>query len=184
MSDTKDKIVELADHLVRTKGFNAFSYKNIADPMEIRNAAIHYHFPAKADLGISVIENEMERFRENAEKWRKLPEDKQLAKLVDVFHRYGNHGFICLMGSLAPDFETFSDPMKAKVQEMGNDLLNWITTCMENGRAKKLLQFEGEAFDRALLFITNLQSSLILSRVLGPSVFSRISNRILKDLKP
>lgn len=184
MSDTKAKIVTMADHLVRTKGFNAFSYKDIADPMEIKNAAIHYHFPAKADLGIGVIEHEMERFRENAEKWRKLPEDKQLAKFVDVFHRNGNQGFICLMGSLAPDFETFADPMKAKVQEMGNDLLHWLTTCMETGRTKKLLRFEGEAFDRALLFITNLQSSLILSRVLGPSVFTRTSHRILKDLKP
>lgn len=184
MSDTKAKIVTMADHLVRTRGFNAFSYKDIADPMEIKNAAIHYHFPAKADLGISVIENEMLKFRENAEKWRKLPEDKQLARLVEVFHRNGNQGFICLVGSLAPDFETFEEPMKAKVQEMSNDLLNWITTCMENGRAKKLLQFEGEAFDRALLFVTNLQSSLILSRVLGLSVFTRISNRILKDLKP
>lgn len=184
MSDTKDKIVTLADHLVRTKGFNAFSYKDIADPMEIKNAAIHYHFPAKADLGISVIDHDMEKFRESAEKWKKLPEDKQLAKLVDVFHRHGTNGFICLMGSLAPDFETFTDPMKAKVQEMGNTILNWVTTCLENGREHQRFHFEGEAFDRALLIITNLQSSLILSRVLGPSVFNRVSNRILKDLKP
>jgi AcrR family transcriptional regulator len=183
MSDTKDKIVALADHLVRTKGFNAFSYKDIADPMDIKNAAIHYHFPAKADLGISVIDHEIEKFRENAEKWRKLPEDKQLSKLVDVFHRCGNHGFICLMGSLAPDFETFTDPMKTKVQEMGNDILNWLTALLESGREKKLFHFEGEAYDRALILITNLQSSLILSRVLGPSVFNRVSNRIIKDLK-
>lgn len=184
MSDTKDKIVTLADHLVRTKGFNAFSYKDIADPMEIKNAAIHYHFPAKADLGISVIDSEIAKFMESAEKWRKLPEDKQLAKLVDVFHRHGTNGFICLMGSLAPDFETFTDPMKEKVQEMGNVIVNWITACLENGRAHQRFHFEGEAYDRALLIITNLQSSLILSRVLGPSVFNRVSNRILKDLKP
>ncbi|MRG48469.1 TetR family transcriptional regulator [Chitinophaga sp. SYP-B3965] len=184
MSDTKDKIVTLADHLVRTKGFNAFSYKDIADPMEIKNAAIHYHFPAKADLGICVIDNEIDKFRESVEKWRKLPEDKQLTKLVEVFHRHGTNGFICLMGSLAPDFETFTDPMKAKVQEMGNVIVSWITGCLENGRAGKRFHFEGEAYDRALLIITNLQSSLILSRVLGPSVFNRVSNRILKDLKP
>ncbi|SIN65086.1 TetR/AcrR family transcriptional regulator [Chitinophaga niabensis] len=184
MSDTKDKIVEMADHLVRTKGFNAFSYKDIADPMEIKNAAIHYHFPAKSDLGIGVIEAEIKKFRENVEKWRKLPEDRQLAKLVDVFHRYGTNGFICLMGSLATDFETFTDPMKAKVQEMGTDIVNWLSACLENGRAGGRFHFEGEAYDRALLLITNLQSSLILSRVLGPSVFNRVSNRILKDLKP
>ena len=184
MSDTKDKIVTMADHLIRTQGFNAFSYKDIADPMEIKNAAIHYHFPAKSDLGIGVIDVEIKKFREFAEKWRKLPEDKQVAKLVEVFHRHGTNGFICLMGSLAPDFETFTEPMKAKVQEMGSDIVNWLTTCLENGRANRRFHFEGEAYDRALLLITNLQSSLILSRVLGPSVFNRVSNRILKDLKP
>jgi len=184
MSDTKDKIVSMADHLIRTQGFNAFSYKDIADPMEIKNAAIHYYFPAKSDLGVSVIETEMKKFREFAEKCKKLPEDKQLAKWVEVFHRHGTNGFICLMGSLAPDFETFTAPMKAKVQEMGNDIVNWLTACLENGKANGRFYFEGEAADRALLLITNLQSSLILSRVLGPSVFNRVSNRILKDLKP
>lgn len=184
MSHTKDKIVAMADHLIRTQGFNAFSYKDIADPMEIKNAAIHYHFPAKSDLGIGVIEQEIKKFREFAEKCRKLPEDKQLAKLVEVFHRHGANGFICLMGSLAPDFETFTDPMKVKVQEMGTDIVNWLCATLEQGKANGRFYFEGEAYDRALLLITNLQSSLILSRVLGPSVFNRVSNRILKDLKP
>ena len=155
----------------------------MSDPLEIRNAAVHYHFPAKSDLGTEVIGCELEKFAENVEKWKGLPEDKQIMKLVEVFQKHNKNGMVCLMGSLAPDFETLSAPMQKKLQQMGNEMLDWLAEKLEKGRRKKLLRFEGHAYDRALLIMTNLQSSLLLSRVLGPSVFNRISERVLKDLK-
>lgn len=182
MSDTKEKIVALADQLVRTKGYNAFSYKDISEPLSIKNAAIHYHFPAKGDLGIGVIEREIKKFNTNTNKWKHLPEDEQLNHLFEVFNTSSKKGVICLMGSLTPDYDTLPEAMQEKVQEMGNGILNWLSNCLENGRSKHLLHFEGAAYDRALLVISNLQSSLLLSRVLGRKTFTRISNQLLKDL--
>ncbi|HEU4554463.1 MAG TPA: TetR/AcrR family transcriptional regulator, partial [Chitinophaga sp.] len=71
--NTREKIIELADHLIRTKGFNAFSYADISAPLAIKNAAVHYHFPTKADLGISVIERELQGMALQQRKWDKLP---------------------------------------------------------------------------------------------------------------
>src|SRR5262245_30222465 len=106
MSETKDKIVELADHLLRVKEFNAFSYKDISDPLSLKNAAIHYHFPAKADLGVGVIDHELNKFAGQTKRWQSLPEDEQLEKLIGVFRKHCQDKNICLMGSLASDFET------------------------------------------------------------------------------
>lgn len=182
MTDTKDKIVALADQLIRTRGFNAFSYRDIAAPMEIKNAAVHYYFPTKTDLGISVVAYEMERFAANREKWAALPENEQLLLLFDSFRKKSRQGFICLMGSLSPDFDTLPAPMQQKVQEMCGEILQWTAGCLESGRNKKLFRFQGDAYDRALLVVSNLLSSLLLSRVLGPKVFTRMSNQLLKDL--
>lgn len=182
MAGTKDKIVSMADRLVRTKGFNAFSYKDISAPLDIKNAAVHYHFPAKADLGIEVVAHEIALFTGNIGKWVNLPEDEQLSQLFNVFRRYNSEGNICLMGSLATDFETLSPDMQAKVQEMGSIILQWLTNCLEQGRKNKRLHFKGDADARALIIISNLQSSLLLSRVMGPSAFHRIADQLLEDL--
>jgi len=51
LSDTAERILDIAQDLIQRRGFNAFSYHDIAAPMGIRKASIHYHFPSKADLG-------------------------------------------------------------------------------------------------------------------------------------
>lgn len=183
MSDTKDKIISLADKLIRVKGFNAFSYKDIADPLQVKNAAVHYHFPAKADLGIGVLDKEMQSFTANTEKWKKLPADEQLAKLFEVFRRHCRAGNVCLMGSLAPDYETLAPDMQEKVWQMAQDIVTWVTACLEQGRKDKRFHFKGDAGDRALMVISNLQSSLLMARVMGAAVFDKISHQLLEDLR-
>lgn len=182
MSETKDKIVALADRLVRTKGFNAFSYKDISGPLEIKNAAVHYHFPAKADLGVEIVDQDITKFITQTTRWKNLPEEEQLVKLTEVFRRHSKEGRICLMGSLAPDFDTLEPAMQAKVQEMGSGILSWLTNCLEAGRKKKRIHFKGAANTRALIIISNLQASLLLSRVMGPSAFRDIAEQLMDDL--
>ncbi|PSL43819.1 TetR family transcriptional regulator [Chitinophaga niastensis] len=172
----------MADRLVRTKGFNAFSYKDIAAPLDVKNAAIHYHFPAKSDLGIGVIDNEITKFAASTAKWKKLPEDEQLVKLFDVFRKHNHAGNICLMGSLATDYETLSPEMQQRVHQMGSSILQWLTNCLEQGRKNKRIHFKGTAEARALMIMSNLQSSLLLSRVLGPAAFKKIAAQLLADL--
>jgi len=182
MQDTKDRIITLADQLIRTKGYNAFSYKDISDPLEIKNAAIHYHFPAKTDLGIAVVDLEMARFREMAAKWASMPEDKQLKQLFETFNKKYKQGLICLMGSLSPDYETLPETLQEKVTGMSSTFLDWTAACLENGRKKALFRFDGDPYDRSLLVMSNLLASLLLSRVMGAKVFSRMTSQLLKDL--
>ena len=182
MQDTKDRIIALADQLIRTRGYNAFSYKDISDPLEIKNAAIHYHFPTKTDLGIAVIDLETERFKEQTTKWSSMPEDKQLKHLFDTFGRKHKQGLVCLMGTLSPDYITFPESLQEKVTGMSMDFANWTAQCLESGRQKGFFQFDGEAYDRALLVLSNLLASLLMSRVMGPKTFGKISGQLYKDL--
>ena len=65
MLPTRKKIVVIADQLIRNKGYNAFSYADIASKLNIKNAAIHYHFQSKAVLGKAVISASREKFMKN-----------------------------------------------------------------------------------------------------------------------
>jgi len=55
MDDTKNKIMDLAENLLLSRGYNGFSYKDISLALGIKNATVHYHYPAKKDLGVAVI---------------------------------------------------------------------------------------------------------------------------------
>src|SRR5882672_12243087 len=61
-SDTGEQILDLAEALIQTRGYSAFSYQDISDALGIRKASIHYHFPSKTDLGIAVVDRYVERF--------------------------------------------------------------------------------------------------------------------------
>ena len=62
-NDTGKKIIDLGELFLLRQGYNGFSYADIAVSLGIKNAAIHYHFPSKCDLGLAVIERARGRFQ-------------------------------------------------------------------------------------------------------------------------
>ena len=183
MSDTREHIIGLADELIRKRGFNAFSYNDIAVPLAVRNAAIHYYFPSKSDLGEAVIDLELRKVEEYRRDSERLTGEEQLKLLVGIFRRNNKLRMICLMGSLTPDYDTFEVPMRRKVKEMCLAVLDWVAGSLEKARDEGKLQFEGAAGDRALLVISTLLSSLLLSRVLGTNIFERMLDQLLQDMR-
>src|SRR5207302_9005414 len=60
--DTAQRILDVAERLVQTRGFNSFSYADIAAELGITKASLHYHFQGKAELGQALITRYAERF--------------------------------------------------------------------------------------------------------------------------
>jgi TetR/AcrR family transcriptional regulator, transcriptional repressor for nem operon len=62
--DTRTALLDAAEYAARARGFDGFSYADLAEVVGIRKASIHYHFPAKADLALALIERYAVRFFE------------------------------------------------------------------------------------------------------------------------
>ena len=60
--DSAQRILDVAERLVQTRGFNGFSYADIAEALHVTKASLHYHFPAKSDLGRQLIERYERKF--------------------------------------------------------------------------------------------------------------------------
>lgn len=179
----RGQIIYLADRLIRRKGYNAFSYADIAGVMEIRNAAIHYYFPTKSELGQAVIEKELERLRQHRLRVEEGSGEEQFRSLVSVFYRNSQLNNICLMGSLLPDFTTFDPDMQKAVGRMCDIILEWMTGSLDKARKERKVRFEGEPSDRAALVVSTLLTALLLARARGESVFFQMVDRLLADLK-
>jgi len=182
MSATRDHIIRLADSLIRQRGFNAFSYADIAVVLDIRNAAIHYHFPSKSLLGQAVIGEELRRLEGYRQAHPGLGGDVQIRHLVGVFFRNSQRNAVCLMGALTPEFATFDAGMQSMVQRLCVAIREWVGDCLEDARNSGWMRFGGLAMDRAALVVSTLLSSLLLSRVEGAGLFRRMVDRLLEDL--
>src|SRR5438309_10075589 len=62
--DTASAILDAAERLVQSRGFNAFSYAHVAAALGITKPALHYHFAGKAELGEALLARYAARFGE------------------------------------------------------------------------------------------------------------------------
>ncbi|WP_430613779.1 TetR/AcrR family transcriptional regulator [Flavobacterium sp. JP2137] len=181
MRDTKQEIVKLADRHIRSRGFNAFSYTDISKVLAIKNAAIHYYFPSKFDLGVAVIEKTIDTFEWSSQRWSELDYAAQLEQYMEVYDRSKAENCVCLMGALAPAYDTLSAEMQQALRLLGQTLLAWLTRLLEAGRNAGVFTFKGAARDQAYVFQSALLASLLLDKVLQENVCATIKAGILNN---
>src|SRR5271168_3279858 len=59
---TRSRILDVGERLVQIRGFNGFSYADVAAELSVTKASLHYYFPGKADLAEAIITRYAERF--------------------------------------------------------------------------------------------------------------------------
>src|SRR5208282_4584630 len=117
-SETSNRILDVAEGLVQTCGFNAFSYADIADALHVTKASLHYHFPTKAKLGERLIERYRTSFLaalDRIDASRSSARTK-LRAYAGIYMDVLEHDRMCLCGMLAADYATLPKPMRDGVQ--------------------------------------------------------------------
>lgn len=186
MSITREKILELGENLIRTKGYNAFSYQDISSELGIKNAAVHYYFPSKENLGTSIVKTNIQRFEEMVDDMhsRGFNEWQQLEAFIKIYIKSHREQKKCLVGSLGPDYETLSNSTKLELKRMVELILKWITELLEKGKAKKIFVFNDEPESKALAIFSSLVASLQLAMIIDKIDYKSFHQTILEDLKP
>lgn len=185
--DTRTRILDLAEQLLLSRGFNAFSYQHIARELGVKPAAIHYHYPSKDDLGTTIIKRQRGRLR----KWSELPELGALApraQLEQLFSVYLGHlrqeQRVCLFGSLAAEFRTLPAVMQQELRLFTTELTGWLAGVLVAGRATGTITFQGSPAAKAALVLTSLAGALQVARVHDESHFHLILNQLRSELLP
>src|SRR3954468_24431978 len=87
--DAAARILDSAERLVQRRGFNGFSYADVAAELSITKASLHYHFPSKGTLGEALIVRYGERFAAALAAIDAAPGDTH-AKLLAYADLYAN----------------------------------------------------------------------------------------------
>lgn len=179
MNDTRSEIIRLANELIRSVGYNAFSYADISKQLNIKNAAVHYYFPSKSDLGIAVIKESHSLFLEKVETWSKLNYKQQYKKYITMHDSFVKTHWTCIVGSLAPSFDTLPENMQKELQKLVNTILNWLTELLTKGKETKVFDFKEAPRTRANMTHSTLLSSLQMNKVLRNDIYKSIQEGLL-----
>ncbi len=185
-TDTADRILDLAEGLVQTRGFNGFSYADIASALGVTKASLHYHFPTKADLGRRLIERYSEAFATALATIdeRGIDACEKLRTYTAIYAGVLGNERMCLCGMLAADYTTLPDPMKAAVTRFFAANEQWLATVLDQGREAGELHFAGSALEVARLLVGALEGAMLVARSFGEvSRFQSIADRLLADLE-
>jgi TetR/AcrR family transcriptional repressor of nem operon len=164
-TDTSSRILDVAEQLVQRRGFNAFSFQDVADTLGIRKASLHYHFAGKADLGVALAARYGER---GLTALGEPTGDGHRAKL-DLFFRpflsiASQPESQCLIGVLAAEMGSLPEPMRAEVSRFILALETWLARLLEDGRAKGAFSFAGDAAPLAATMFAALEGGLVTAR--------------------
>ena len=99
------RILDVAEQLAQTRGFNGFSYADVAQKLQLTKASLHYHFPSKGDLGRALIERYHLVFGAALDDIdRQVPAaDEKLRRYVGLYDSVMSKNRMCLCGMLAAE---------------------------------------------------------------------------------
>lgn len=167
--DTASRILDVAERLVQERGFNGFSYADVAQEVRVTKASLHYHFAGKAELGEALVTRYARRF---AAALAEL--DASGADALEKLHAYARlYGDVlrtkrmCLCGMLAAEYGTLPKPMQEAVLRFFDDNEAWLERVLEAGRGAGTLEFAGSAREAARLIVSALEGAMLVARPFG-----------------
>ena len=184
-ANTQRAILDLAESLLQNKGFNGFSYANIAAELKVKNAAIHYHFPKKEALACAVIQRYRDRFKLwiNNARIKDLPPQEKLDWFFSIYTTTrADNGKVCLAGSLETEFNSLPASLREQTEALTRELLAWLQATLSEGKVTGVFHFNGDPASKAALILSSLQGALQMARALGTNKFHAVVQQHKQDL--
>lgn len=181
-ASTADRILDAAEALAQTRGFNGFSYAHVAEQLNITKASLHYHFRSKAQLGEALIARYAERFARALEKIDDGKADAcdKLAAYAALYSGVLDGGRMCLCGMLAAEYETLPESMGDAIVRFFDTNHAWLTQVLAQGRVDGTLEFDGDPGEGAQVILGGLEGALLVARPYGdPARFDTAARRLL-----
>ena len=183
---TRDLILDSAQALAQTLGFNGFSYADIAAELDIKKASIHYHFPSKQNLEAELLERYRAGF---AAELRRI--DSRANSNEDRLQRYAGlyedtlaQNRVCLAGMMASDAGALPEQLAPAISHFFEEHIDWLTAVVRAGKDAGEFSKQGAAGDQASALLAAFQGGLMLASAMAdPGVFNRLRTAAIKGLK-
>ncbi len=183
--NTAQQILDVAQSMVRNRGYSAFSYADIAKEIGIRKASIHYHFPSKEDLVKELVKGYRDILVRKCQiiERQKITPQEQLRKFVSLYRDGLQENQICLCGMLTADFVVLNSEIQAELKTFFSVTESWLSELLKRGSEAKAWKCTQSYESEAKSIIAMLQGAQLLARAADNSTetFDNLTEGFLKD---
>lgn len=167
LSQTAQRVVDVAEGLVQQLGYNGFSYDDVAKSIGIKKPSIHHHFPTKAELVAVVAQRYTHRFRQSL-----LDIDGQHVKVVERLTSYADlfeEAFqkdrgLCVCGMLGAEADALPALVMAEVQRFFDLNMDWLTRTIAQGQRDEQLLRNVKAESLSEAYLCALEGAMVVGR--------------------
>jgi TetR/AcrR family transcriptional repressor of nem operon len=180
------EILDSAERQARRRGYNGFSFRDLAADVGIKSASVHYHFPTKAELGAAVAQRYSERFMAHLGDPAdpEVAPDALLERYVAAFRRaLVRDRQMCLCGLLGAEVESLPPKVAAEVRRFFEQNVAWLAAVLS--RPNRGAPGNEPAEARALAILALLEGALVVARTLKrDAVFDQIAGTVTSFAAP
>ena len=165
LNKTAHKILDAAEHYTQTQGFNDFSYKDLQRDVGVKTSTIHYYFPTKQDLAVTLVTRYIQNFQKKLQQLNQSETSgiEKLAGLGDIFLQVAKDNKFCLCGMLTSDMLSLPQEGISELSRFYSEVEHWIVAAIEQiqqqGIAPNL-----DAQQAASHYLASLEGGLLIAR--------------------
>lgn len=185
-AETRSRVLDVAQRLIQQRGYNGFSYRDIADEVGIRAPTIHYYFPSKSDLAAALVDRYATGIaelcaaltRSEPKAWKRLA--RYFAATRDAILEKQQ---LCLCGVLAMEANSLPDNVRRAVDRFFDTSRKWMADQLREAKGRGEIDFAGSPEDVAAMILSTLQGGLLLSRAsMSPAPYDAAVKQVSRFL--
>ncbi|MEM9277044.1 MAG: TetR/AcrR family transcriptional regulator [Pseudomonadota bacterium] len=137
--ETTTRLLDAAEKRMRKGGYNAVSFRDLAEDTGIKSSSVHYHFPKKEDLGSALVERYSGRFFSFLEEIsQKAPGPQDKFKAYTKVYRTAltEDDAVCLCGLLGAEIAGLPDMLSDRVRDFFKANIEWLEKALPANMGK------------------------------------------------
>ncbi|WP_455287305.1 TetR/AcrR family transcriptional regulator [Cupriavidus necator] len=164
----REQLVEHALVLIRRRGFNGFSYRDLAELVGVKTSSIHYYFPSKDDLVLEAVREYSARMQARLHAIdSNLPPAEQARQYLAPLRANAGTDQACLVSMLSADVLVLPDAVRAVMQDYIRGNEQWLARLFERAAAQRQTPYQIAPQQLAQVVYGALQSGQISARLFG-----------------
>ena len=150
--NTRTALLNSAENAARQRGFDGFSYADLAQEVGIRKASIHHYFPKKADLALELLERYAAGFMDDLAEIDTA--NSSAADKLRAYHTLYRDALVdgtqlCLCVAFSAGRDSLPEPVLQRLNQFHADSITWLTRVLsiatDDGSVAGLTDAEAEA---------------------------------------
>ena len=163
-TDRKQELIHLAIQMISERGYDSFSFADLARLSGITKASIHHHFATKTDLGMACLDYMQAVMREMLVILSKMSAKNAIVAILKEAQHFPWQGRICTLTSLHAEFNVLPEVLQQRLQAI---------TVFEEQQITALLQRYVDERGQPLALSVATAARLLISSTKGAMLYGR-----------